>query len=41
VIVLITTLATGGRNGSNGHNGKGKQHARRRIGYHIEMRCHP
>ena len=49
VIVLLTTLATGGRNGNgngNGHNGSGKQHASglSRIngnGYHIDLGYHP
>jgi 1,2-diacylglycerol 3-beta-glucosyltransferase len=41
VIVLITTLATGGRNGSNGHNGNGKQHAGLKNGYHIDLGYHP
>jgi cellulose synthase/poly-beta-1,6-N-acetylglucosamine synthase-like glycosyltransferase len=44
VIVLITTLATGGRNGSNGHNGNngnGKQHGGLKNGYHIDLGYHP
>jgi cellulose synthase/poly-beta-1,6-N-acetylglucosamine synthase-like glycosyltransferase len=46
VIVLITTLATGGRNGANGHNGhngsngNGKQHGLKN-GYHIDLGYHP
>jgi 1,2-diacylglycerol 3-beta-glucosyltransferase len=42
VMVLITTLATGGRNG-NGHtsNGNGKQHAGLKNGYHIDLGYHP
>ncbi|MEA2656562.1 MAG: hypothetical protein QOI23_1927, partial [Chloroflexota bacterium] len=47
VIVLITTLATGGRNGGNGHsghngsNGNGKQHSGLKNGYHIDLGYHP
>ena len=43
VIVLITTLATGGRNGHNGknghngNNGNGGQHAGLKNGYHIDL----
>jgi 1,2-diacylglycerol 3-beta-glucosyltransferase len=43
VIVLITTLATGGRNGNggNGHNGNAKQHAGLKNGYHINLGYFP
>lgn len=44
VIVLITTLATGGRNGANGHNGSngnGAQRAGLKNGYHIDLGYHP
>jgi 1,2-diacylglycerol 3-beta-glucosyltransferase len=43
VIVLITTLATGGRNGNgNGPNGShGRQHAGLKNGYHIDLGYHP
>jgi Glycosyl transferase family 2 len=48
VIVLLTTLATGGGNGGNGHNGNGSRAAGlNRIGkgdgngYHIDLGYHP
>jgi cellulose synthase/poly-beta-1,6-N-acetylglucosamine synthase-like glycosyltransferase len=42
VIVLLTTLATGGRGGGNGSSGaNGMQHAGLKNGYHIDLGYHP
>jgi 1,2-diacylglycerol 3-beta-glucosyltransferase len=41
VIVLITTLATGGRNGNGANGSNGIQHAGLKNGYHIDLGYHP